>query len=169
MECKVCGRKADNENSNFCENCGNSFRENYQNFQQSQDTHQRLNQQNVNPNNHYQRRHGNEQSQTKENGEAPVSFKNWLLTLTLPFLMIFIPIPFVGPLAYLVLLAIWAFGNNTNPNKKNWARAQLVVSAVVFILFTIISVFLISGIMDGTITIPGLEGLEGFGGLENFY
>ena len=52
----------------------------------------------------------------------PMSVKDWLTTLLL------MAIPIVG----VVLLFIYAFGNNDeNINKKNWAKAQLLLFAIV--------------------------------------
>lgn len=61
----------------------------------------------------------------------PMSVKDWLITLLL------MAIPVVG----IVLLFVYAFGNNENVNRQNWAKAQLIMLAIVFglvILFFII-------------------------------
>ena len=163
MECNICGRQTQNDNVNFCENCGNSFRENYQGFNQKDNYYQQRN-----TNSYNQQDFQNKPTQKNENRVAPVSFGNWLITLALPFILIFVPIPFVGPIAYIVLLAVWAFGNNTNPNKKNWAKANLLVTIVVGILFIIFSVSIFTSILDGSLPIEGFEGFEGFEGLEGF-
>ncbi len=46
----------------------------------------------------------------------PTSVGNWFLTILL------LCIPLVG----LIMLFVWAFGENTEPSKRNWARAQLI-------------------------------------------
>ncbi len=167
MECNVCGRHRENEDANFCENCGNSFRENYQDYNNQNNTNQYTSQSNTSA--YRQRSYYGDESQTNYKREEPVSFKNWLFTLALPILLLFIPIPFVGPLAYIVILFIWAFGNNTNPNKKNWARANLIVTAIVLVLSIIFVALIFSFMMDGTIPIEGFEGFENFGGMNGFY
>jgi hypothetical protein len=49
--------------------------------------------------------------------QAPVmSMKDWIITLLISY------IPLVG----LIMLIVWAFDSNTNPNKKNWAKASLI-------------------------------------------
>ncbi len=48
--------------------------------------------------------------------QMPTSVGGWFLTILL------MCIPIVG----LVLLFVWAFGNNTETSKQNWARAQLI-------------------------------------------
>ena len=65
--------------------------------------------------------------------QKPMSVKDWLITLLL------MAIPVVG----LVLLYVYAFGDNENLNKKNWAKAQLIMLAIIFGL--IILFFLIFG------------------------
>ena len=56
--------------------------------------------------------------------KMPMSVKDWLLTLLI------IAIPIVG----IVMLFVYAFGNNENVNRQNWAKAQLIVLAIVFAL-----------------------------------
>ncbi len=56
--------------------------------------------------------------------QKPMSVKEWLIT----FLILAIPI--VG----LVMLFIYAFGDNQNVNKQNWAKAQLIWLAIVLAL-----------------------------------
>lgn len=52
--------------------------------------------------------------------QKPMSVKDWLVT------MLLMAIPVVG----FVLLFIYAFGDNENINKKNWAKAQLLLIAI---------------------------------------
>ena len=63
----------------------------------------------------------------------PMSVKDWLVTLLI------IAIPLVG----LIMLFVYAFGNNENVNKQNWAKAQLIMLAIVFAL--IIFFFVVFG------------------------
>jgi hypothetical protein len=67
----------------------------------------------------------------QENGPV-MSMKDWIITLLISY------IPLVG----LIMLIVWAFDANTNPNKKNWAKASLIwmligigIAIVFFILF----------------------------------
>ena len=41
-------------------------------------------------------------------------------------------IPFVGSLVYVVMLFVWAFDSKFDDTSRNWAKAQLVIAAVVF-------------------------------------
>lgn len=72
-----------------------------------------------------------------------MTVKDWVITL----LIICIP------LAGFVMLFVWAFGSNENPNKSNFAKAALIWTAVwcvFFFLFygTIVAIFLSNGGAD---------------------
>lgn len=56
--------------------------------------------------------------------QKPLSVKDWLVTLLL------MAIPVVG----IVLLFVYAFGSNENVNRQNWAKAQLIMLAIVMAL-----------------------------------
>ena len=80
--------------------------------------------------------------------QKPMSVKDWLIT----FLILAIPV--VG----LVMLFIYAFGNDQNIHKQNWAKAQLIWMAImiafVFLLFLIF----------GSIFAAAMAGASGGGG-----
>jgi len=50
----------------------------------------------------------------------PMSVKDWLVTLLLLAI----------PLVNMVLLIIWAFGDNANINKKNFSKAYLILMLI---------------------------------------
>jgi hypothetical protein len=55
---------------------------------------------------------------------APVlSTKDWIITLLITY------IPIVG----FIMLFVWAFGSQENPNKANWAKATLIWMAIVIV------------------------------------
>lgn len=59
----------------------------------------------------------------------------WVLTLFLAC------IPLIG----LILMFVWAFGSNTPPSKKNWARANLVwllIAIILSVAVAVVAVFL---------------------------
>ncbi len=72
--------------------------------------------------------------QTMENQTiTPVlNTKEWIITILIASL------PVIG----LVMLFVWAFSDDTNPNKANWAKARLIWCAIgiVFCLL-LISIF----------------------------
>jgi uncharacterized membrane protein YdbT with pleckstrin-like domain len=49
-----------------------------------------------------------------------LSIKDWMITLLISFL----------PLVGFVMLFVWAFGSNENPNKANFAKAALIWTAI---------------------------------------
>ena len=61
--------------------------------------------------------------------DEPISIGEWLITVIVS------AIPFIG----IVMLFVWAFGKKTNPNKSNWAKAMLIVLAIMMIVMLIIS------------------------------
>ncbi len=50
-------------------------------------------------------------------------------------------IPCVGPLIYIVMLFVWAFGNNNKTSLKNFAKAQLIVALAVICLAIVALLF----------------------------
>ncbi|OXM85541.1 hypothetical protein [Paenibacillus rigui] len=74
--------------------------------------------------------------------QAPVlTVKQWIVTL----------IVLAIPLVNLIMLFVWAFGDGTNPNKKNYAQASLLLAAIFIVLYIvflilIFAVFGLSGI-----------------------
>lgn len=72
-----------------------------------------------------------------------MTVKDWVITLLITF------IPLVG----FIMLFVWAFGSNENPNKSNFAKAALIWTAVWFVFFilfygTIAAIFLSGGGAD---------------------
>lgn len=68
----------------------------------------------------------------ENSNQKPMSVKDWLITLLI------MAIPLVG----FIMLFVYAFSDSENVNRKNWAKAQLIVMAIViglvllfFILF----------------------------------
>jgi hypothetical protein len=53
-----------------------------------------------------------------------MSVKDWIITILIA------AIPLVG----FVMMFVWAFGSNENPNKANWAKAGLIWIAVGMVL-----------------------------------
>lgn len=75
---------------------------------------------------------------------APVmSVKDWIIA------SIIVAIPVVG----FIMLFVWAFGDGTNPNKANWAKASLL-----FLLIAMIFGFLIFSIVGGMALFSMSEG-----------
>lgn len=63
--------------------------------------------------------------------QAPiVSVKEWLITNLI--LMI--------PLVNIVMMLVWAFSSNTNPNKANYFKASLILFAIVMAIYLVLAV-----------------------------
>lgn len=163
MICKVCGRNITNEEANFCEYCGASFRPGMNN-KVSEEEYKKQSM-DMNPyknstsgfqgNSGYGYANQNGDPKTNEqnpnmtrpgfmdgglfgNSDKPMTFGNWMLIYLLPF------IPMVGIILFLVLLFSWGFGTNVPATKKNWARATMIYGIIMIIY---ISVLLSSGIL----------------------
>ena len=67
------------------------------------------------------------QGQNGDVNSQPMTFKDWILT----DLLLLIPI------ANIVLMFVWAFGKNVNKSKKAFFQAQLIICAVVLVLYII--------------------------------
>lgn len=66
--------------------------------------------------------------------QAPVvSVKHWILTFILSAI----------PIVNIVMLFVWAFGDSTNPNKKNYARASLLLAAIFIVLYIVFAVLFV--------------------------
>ncbi|MDD4113205.1 MAG: hypothetical protein PHC56_09285 [Herbinix sp.] len=142
MVCNSCGRDNQNQNANFCEYCGASFREG--DVHESEPT----------PTNNYSYQSGTGNAsvptapavpaqaiEIKDN-KKPVSYINWLGTY---FIML---IPFVGWLVFLVMLIVWSTSSNTPESKKNWARATLTFAIIMIVLILILVLMFLSLIRD---------------------
>lgn len=141
MICKVCGRTSANEEANFCDYCGASFRGiNPDQMWKNEQGNDAKSNSNYSSSELYQQNQPTMEGgairplwKDQTNGtdiaqEKPVSFIQWLGAMLLPY------IPFVGAISYLVMLCLWAFGKDTSPTKKNWARARLVVIAIMLVI-----------------------------------
>lgn len=66
-----------------------------------------------------------------------MTLKDWIIT----YLLLLIPI------ANIVLMFIWAFGKDVNQSKKTYFQAQLIILAVVFVLYILFFGAIIGGIL----------------------
>lgn len=63
--------------------------------------------------------------------QAPiVSVKEWLITNLIMMI----------PLVNIVMMLVWAFGSNTNPNKANYFKAGLILFAIVMVIYLVLAV-----------------------------
>lgn len=71
-----------------------------------------------------------EQNQIGHQQAPIVSVKEWLITNLI--LMI--------PLVNIVMMLVWAFNSNTNPNKANYFKAALILFAIVMVIYLVLAV-----------------------------
>lgn len=109
MICPICGRTIE-EDAHFCPNCGASLRSGFQ-YEAPRTQAPSA-----------------EQSAEGKKMSETVSFGNWFGTLILPF------IPIVGSIVFFVMLIVWSVKKEGNESKRNWARAELLVSVLVFVM-----------------------------------
>lgn len=126
MNCTNCGKESE---APVCQDCVQ------QQYQQEQ---------------HQQEQYHQKQVVTQPKAEVssfdnPISLKHWLLN------SLVLCIPFAG----WVFLIIWALGTgNTSESKKNYARANLIVSAGMVILITIFYVIFFAIIFSSLASTP---------------
>ncbi|MDR6550707.1 hypothetical protein [Paenibacillus qinlingensis] len=70
--------------------------------------------------------------------ENVMTVKNWLITSLI--LMI--------PIVNIVMLFVWAFGDNANKNKANYAKASLLLMLIVIAFYAIIAIIFFSIFAD---------------------
>ena len=71
-----------------------------------------------------------EQNQIGHQQAPVVSVKEWLITNLIMMI----------PLVNIVMMLVWAFGSNTNPNKANYFKAALILFAIVMIIYLVLAV-----------------------------
>ncbi len=69
----------------------------------------------------------------------PVTMGEWLVTF------IVTAIPLVG----IIMLFVWAFGSGTNVNKANWAKAALIMAAIVTFIYILIFIVFGAALLAG--------------------
>lgn len=50
------------------------------------------------------------------------------------------------PLVNIVMMLVWAFGSNTNPNKANYFKAALILFAIVMVIYLVLAVVLFGSV-----------------------
>lgn len=74
---------------------------------------------------------GNYQNHIESSDKYEImSVKDWVITLLL----------LVIPIVNIILLFVWAFSGDTNENKKNYCKAQLIMLAIILGINIIIAI-----------------------------
>ena len=71
-----------------------------------------------------------EQNQIGHQQAPVVSVKEWLITNLIMMI----------PLVNIVMMLVWAFSSNTNPNKANYFKASLILFAIVMAIYLVLAV-----------------------------
>jgi hypothetical protein len=67
--------------------------------------------------------------------KPPIGLGDWIISVLVT------KIPLIG----FIMLIVWALDKNIDPNKSNWAKAELIVSLIgIFIVIIVISIIGIS-------------------------
>ncbi|MGG1514199.1 hypothetical protein ABE504_02220 [Paenibacillus oryzisoli] len=66
--------------------------------------------------------------------EQVMTVKNWLITSLIMCI----------PLVNIIMLFVWAFGDGTNKNKANYAKAGLLLMLIVLVLYAVIAIIFFS-------------------------
>lgn len=74
---------------------------------------------------------------TQEVKPAEMDLGDWILTVFISFL------PVIG----LIMLLVWSFSSQVNPNKQNWARATLIIYLFLTILYFVFMLLLFGPIV----------------------
>lgn len=77
-----------------------------------------------------------EQNQIGHQQAPVVSVKEWLITNLIMMI----------PLVNIVMMLVWAFGSNTNPNKANYFKAALILFAIVMVIYLVLAVVLFGSV-----------------------
>ncbi|MEA4816420.1 MAG: zinc-ribbon domain-containing protein [Lachnospiraceae bacterium] len=145
MFCEHCGNKLPDE-ARFCDNCGAKIEETKPAYEKTAPASPNSTQ---NSSEYYTRPDDNPYASTQYNPySAPANAINSVLSVgnyMLMFILMYIPV------VNIILLFVWSFGKNANPNKRNFARAALILGAIGLILWV-----LAGGVIMGT-----LQGIMG--------
>jgi len=116
MYCPNCGTQNDDSNQ-YCTNCNEQLKASQGNQQQQHHTYMPP------PSPVY-----------AQPTEEPVSVGFWIGIFCINL------IPCVGSLVYIIMMFVWAFGDTKKKSLRNFARAQLILMAIVLVLAIVISV-----------------------------
>lgn len=138
MRCTVCGREAMNLEANYCDYCGSSFREYGQESRDSQTTTKgTYNESGVSDSGYsafgmseYRESAMEKQSMGSMLAEEnkPVTTWTYLGVLLLPM------VPWVGTIAWLVVMLYWAFSSKMDAARKHFARAYMIFMGISMIV-----------------------------------
>lgn len=136
MRCMVCGREAMNQEANFCDYCGSPFHRNGEEGWRAP-SDQGVSHPGAASEAEYTafgtaeyREPGYEAQKAGNVPQGrPVSVWMFFGVMCLQF------VPVIGLFAYIAVLLFWGFSSQINDARKNWARAALIYTGIVFVVF----------------------------------
>lgn len=150
MYCPHCNSE-NPEGVKFCVNCGCQIENSVSTDNTNQDYNQNYNR---NYNQSYQQPNYNQaqpyqqpvyvQQPAAKAEDEHMTVGGWVGVLCLNF------IPFVGSLIYLIMMFVWAFGSTPKKSLKTFARAQLLIMAIVLVLVIILFIIIFAVFSSST-------------------
>ena len=74
--------------------------------------------------------------------KTPISVGGWIGRSLIPC------IPLVGGIVYLIMLFIWSGDTKKEETFRNWAKAQLIITAIILVLAIIVAVVFGAALSD---------------------
>ena len=65
-----------------------------------------------------------------QDNDDVMSVKEWLITLLI----------LCVPLVNIIMMFVWGFGSNTKPNKANFCKAYLILTAIAITLYLVLGI-----------------------------
>lgn len=137
MRCTVCGREAMNPEANYCDYCGSPFRKYGQEGWGNSEAESNRYETNAGTNDGYSA-FGTDTYHRDTTPKEPVNQgmgDNKKITIWTFLGAFFLPlVPWVGAIAWIVLLLYWSVNSQVDDVRKNFARAYLIYMAVALII-----------------------------------
>ena len=138
--CVNCGRQI--ENSVSTDNTNQDYNQNY-NRNYNRNYNQSYQQPNYNQAQPYQQ-HVYVQQPAANTEDEHMTVGGWIGVFCINL------IPFVGTLIYIIMMFVWAFGNTPKKSLKTFARAQLLIMAIVLVLVIILFIIIFAVFSSST-------------------
>jgi len=127
MKCNTCGRNSQNEEANFCDYCGSSFKEHTVNVE-SATPRDKIFGGNIGQEPEMAMNPAPSYMNNTSTAEKQMAFTDWLVMYGV----------LLVPILNVVMLFIWAFDQNAPKVKKDWAKATLIFIGVAVIIAIIL-------------------------------
>lgn len=131
MRCTICGREAMNPEANYCDYCGSSFRECGQENRQWENGAGEKFRDGVSEERYSAFGTGEYRESTVGNNDRPAVGENKKITIWTYLGVLLLPlIPWIGTIAWFVILCYWSFSIKIDEARKCFARAYLIYMGI---------------------------------------